>query len=84
LSRRDQQLNLAAAIFHVDAHLNQNCRIGRPADRGEARIGLQAINIEGDLGKRRKGRFGIIDQHLDHAANKVHLDRRVRAAFNAH
>ena len=39
-----QQLDVAAAVFHVDAQAHQDRGVGGPADGGEARIGLQPVD----------------------------------------
>ena len=48
LQRRigQQQFGAPAAVFHVDAQLDQDGGIGGPGDGGEARIGLQAVERE--------------------------------------
>ncbi len=38
-----QQLDAAAAVFHVDAQLDQDGGVGGPGDGGEARVGLQPV-----------------------------------------
>ena len=50
-----QQLDAAAAVFHVDAQLHQDGGVGRPRDGGEARVGLQAVERESHRRQRLEG-----------------------------
>ncbi len=57
---RQQKLDTAATVFHVDTQLDQDRRIGRPGDSGKARIGFQTVEIETDRGQRFESGLGII------------------------
>ena len=78
-----QELDRAAAILHVDAQPHQDRRIGRPRDRGEARIGLQPVDVELDRRERTERNLGVRQHHLDHALDEAGFDRRVGTALDA-
>ncbi len=79
-----QQLDAPAAVVHVDAQLDQDGGVGRPGDGGEARVGLQAIQVEGHLGQGLEGGLGVVQHHLDHPLHQHPLDGGVGAALDAH
>ena len=85
LDRRvgQQQLDLAAAVFHVDAQPHQDRGVGGPRDRGKARIGLQPVDVELHRRQRLEGELGVGQHHLDHALDQVGLDRGVGPALDA-
>ena len=84
LDRRvgQQQFDVAAAIFHVDAQPHQDRGVGRPRDRGEARIGLQPVDVELDRRQRLEGELGVGQHDLDHALDQIGLDRGVGPALD--
>ena len=77
-----QQLDRAAAVFHVDAQAHQNCSVGRPRDRGKARIGFETVDVELDRRQRLEGEFGVSKHDFDHALHQIGLDRGVGPALN--
>ena len=79
-----QHFEPAAAILHVDAQPRQHRGIGRPADGGEARIGLEPVEAESHRAQRIEG-AGQIGQHdRDQALDQVALDRGIGPALDAH
>ena len=50
-----QQFDAPAAIFHVDAQLDQDGGVGGARDGGKARIGLEAVEREIDRRQRLEG-----------------------------
>ena len=66
----NHKFHIAAAIFHIDAHLDQNCCIGRARNSGKARIGFKPVKIQCDIGQRLERHFHILQNHLDEALNQ--------------
>ena len=78
-----QQLDIAAAVFHVDAQPHQDRGVGRTADRGEARIGLEPVDGEGHRRQRPERLLGVGQHHLDQPLDQAGLDRGVGPALDA-
>jgi len=76
------ELELAAAVLHVDAQPHQDRGIGRTRDGGETGIGLHPVDVEFHRRQRLERQLRIGQHHLDHALDEIGFDRRVRAAFD--
>ncbi len=81
---RQQQFDIAAAVFHVDAQAHQDRGVGRARDGGKARIGLQPVDVEFDRRQRLEGELGVGQHHFDHALDQIGLDGGVGPALHAH
>ena len=79
-----QQFGAPAAVFHVDAQLDQDRGIGGTRDGGEARIGFQAVEREIDRRQRFEGGAHVLQDHFDHALHQGAFDGGVGTAFDAH
>ncbi len=79
-----QQLGMAAAVFHVDAQAHEDRRVRRPRDRGKARIGLDPVDVQLDRRQRLERKLGIGEYNLDHAFDEVGLDGRIGTALDPH
>ena len=79
-----KQLRAAAAIFHVDAQLDEDGGVGGPRNRGKAGIGFEAIEHEIDRRQRFEGLAHVLEDHFRHALNECAFDGRIRPAFDAH
>ena len=62
---------------------HQDRRIGRPRNGGEARIGLQPVDVELHRRQRPERQLGVGQHDLDHALDQIGLDRGVRPALDA-
>src|SRR5690606_35410575 len=78
-----QDFDLAAAIVHFDAQLDQDCSIARPRNGGEARIGLHALEVEVYLRHWLDGAVRVFQDHLDHAPGQRHFDGRIGPPLDA-
>ena len=81
---RQHQLDAPAAVFHVDAQLDEDGGVRGPCDGGEARVRLEAIEQELHRRQRLEGLAHIGEDHLDHALHQRALDGGVGTAFDAH
>ena len=72
-----KDLDLAAAVVHVDPEIDEDGGIGGTGDRGETRVGLETFEAEGDRGQRLERLLGIFENDLDHAPCQRQLDRGV-------
>ena len=79
-----QQFGAPAAVFHVDAQLDQDGGIGGARDRREARIGLQPVELEIDRRQGLEGLAHVLKDHLDHALDERALDGGVGPSLDAH
>ncbi len=77
-----KKLDSPAAVFHVDAKLDQDGGVGRPGDGGEARIGLQPVQVEGDGRQGFEGQAGVVQHHLHHPLHQHPFDRGVGAPLD--
>src|SRR3546814_7781422 len=77
-------LHLAAAAGHVDPHLNQERGVRRPRDGGKTRIGLQAVEAEGDRRQRLECCGDVGEDDARHPRDQVALDGRVGPPLDPH
>ncbi len=78
-----QQLDITATVFHIDAQAHENGSVRRAADGSKARICLETVDRERDGRQRPEGLLGIRQYDLDQALDGVRFNRGVRPPLNA-
>src|SRR6056297_1183779 len=78
-----ENLQKPATAFYVELQVDQDGSIGRAGDSGKARIGLDPVDVEFDIGDRREGDLQVAQHDLDHALDQLHLDGREGAPVEA-
>ena len=80
----DQELDGAAAVLEIDPQPEHDAAIAGPGDRGEARVGLHALEAEVDRRDRREGLAQIVQDQPDQPLDQGGLDRGVGPPLDPH